>query len=163
MSSAVAGRAALGASKTGGPGTSMFARPVYVDDTDVPNFIDLGVITATRVAVHRFRNRFDAVEARRELSIVLPAATNAQVGALGEETASVLLTENFDATLVAMGDAGLPRDGTRQDLDLLAFIDGELIAYEVKTRYAATKAGKITRAGNLLRPRLQRPRTSGSG
>lgn len=112
--------------------------------------------TVADVAVHRFRNRFDVAEARRELSIVLPGATNAQLGALGEETASVLLTEDFNATLVAMGDAGLPRDGTRQDLDLLAVVDGELIAYEVKTRYAARKAGRLTRAGNLLRPQLQR-------
>jgi hypothetical protein len=37
----------------------MFARPRYVDDTDVPGFIDLGVATATEIAVHTFRNRFD--------------------------------------------------------------------------------------------------------
>jgi hypothetical protein len=156
-------RALERAAVAGAPATLMFARPRYIDDTDVPGFIDLGVATATDVAVHRFRNRFDVAEARREMSIVLPAATNAQIGALGEETASVLLTENFEATLVAMGDAGLPRDGTRQDLDLLAVVDGELIAYEVKTRYAATKAGRLTRAGNLLRPRLQRSHAAGGG
>lgn len=156
-------RALERAAVAGAPEALMFARPLYVDDTDVPGFIDLGVVTTSDVAVHRFRNRFDVAEDRREMSVVLPGATNAQIGALGEETASVLLTENFDATLVAMGDAGLPRDGARQDLDLLAVIDGELIAYEVKTRYAATKAGRLTRAGNLLRPRLQRGRTAGGG
>ncbi len=156
-------RALERAAVAGAPTALMFARPVYVDDTDVPGSIDLGVATAIDVAVHRFRNRFDAIAAQREMGIVLPGATNAQIGALGEETASVLLTENFDATLVAMGDAGLPRDGTRQDLDLLAVVDGELIAYEVKTRYAARKAGRLTKSGNLLRPRLQRSRTPGGG
>ncbi|ORM38086.1 hypothetical protein [Williamsia sp. 1135] len=156
-------RALERAAVAGAPDTLMFARTHYIDDTDVPGFIDLGVATASDVAVHRFRNRFDSTEARREMSIVLPGATNAQIGGLGEETAAVLLTENLDATLVAMGDARLPRDGTRQDLDLLAVVDGELIAYEVKTRYASTKAGRVTRAGNLLRPRLQRSRTPGTG
>ncbi|WP_425003050.1 hypothetical protein [Mycolicibacterium sp. S3B2] len=151
------------AAVAGAPHTLMFTRPRYIDDTDVPGFIDLGVVTGTDVAVHRFRNRFDDTESRRELSIVLPGATNAQIGALGEETASVLLTENFNAVLVAMGDAGLPRDGSCQDLDLLAIVDGELIAYEVKTRYAAAKAGRLTRTGNLLRPRMQRSRVPGSG
>jgi hypothetical protein len=154
------------AAVAGAPATLMFARPRYVDDTDVPGFIDLGVATATEIAVHTFRNRFDidgVAGAPRQLEIVLPGATNAQIGALGEETASVLLTENFDATIVAMGDAGLPRDGTRQDLDLLAFVGTELIAYEVKTSYASTKAGHLTRAGNLRRPPLQRCRVPGSG
>ena len=50
-----------------------------------------------------------------------------------------------------MGDADLPRDGTRQGLDLLAVFDGELIAYEVKTRYAATKAGRLTRVQRVAR------------
>ena len=94
---------------------------------------------------------------------MLPGATNAQIGALGEETASVLLTEVFDATLVTMGDAGLPRDGPLQDLDLLAIIEGELVAYEVKTRDASIKAGRLTTAGNLLRPSLQHSRTVGGG
>ena len=156
-------RALQRAAVVGAPATLMFARPLYVDDTDVPGFVDLGVVTATTAAVHRFRNRFDVGEARRALDVVLPGATNAQIGALGEETASVLLAEEFGATLVAMGDAGLPRDGTRQDLDLLAVVDGELVAYEVKTRYAATKAGRLTRAGHLLRPRLQRSRGFGGG
>lgn len=154
------------AAVAGDPATLMFARPRYVDETDVPGFIDLGVATATKIAVHTFRNRFDidaGANAERQLEIVLPGATNAQIGALGEETASVLLTTKFGATIVAMGDAGLPRDGTRQDLDLLALVGTELIAYEVKTSYASTKAGRLTRAGNLRRPPLQRSRTSGGG
>jgi hypothetical protein len=60
-----------------------------------------------------------------------------------------------------MGDAGLPRDGPLQDLDLLAIVDGELIAYEIKTRYASTKGGRLTKAGNLLRPPLQRSHNPG--
>jgi hypothetical protein len=150
----------------GAPDTLMFARPRYIDDSDVPGFVDLGLATSTGVAVHTFRNRYDPGPDganRRDLSIVLPGATNAQIGALGEETASVLLTDVFDATLVALGDAGLPRDGPLQDLDLLAIVEGELVAYEVKTRYASTKAGRLTKAGNLLRPPLQRSRTVGGG
>ncbi|MCX2934446.1 hypothetical protein ORI20_29695 [Mycobacterium sp. CVI_P3] len=76
-------RALERAAVAGTPATLMFARPRYVDDTDVPGFVDLGVATATDVAVHRFRNRFDVAEVRRELRIVLPGATNAQIGALG--------------------------------------------------------------------------------
>ena len=81
------------AAVAGAPATLMFARPRYVDDTDVPGFIDLGVATATEIAVHTFRNRFDidAERERAQLEIVLPGATNARIGALGEETASVLL------------------------------------------------------------------------
>ena len=40
----------------------MFAQPLYVDDTDVPGFIDLGGGAGTDIAVHTFRNRFDLVE-----------------------------------------------------------------------------------------------------
>lgn len=154
------------AAVAGSPNTLMFARPRYIDDGDVPGFVDLGLATSNGFAVHTFRNRYDPGPDganRRNLSIVLPGATNAQIGALGEETASVLLTEVFDATLVTMGDAGLPRDGPLQDLDLLVIIEGELVAYEVKTRYASTKAGRLTKAGNLLRPPLQRSRTAGGG
>ena len=97
----------------------MFVRPLYVDDGDIPGFLDLGVMAGSRLDVQRFRNRF-----------------------------------------AAMGDAGLPREGGRQDLDLLAIIDGALIAIEVKTRYRSRRAGQITRAGNLRRPRLRRPRSA---
>jgi hypothetical protein len=93
----------------------------------------------------------------------LAVATSTQVGALGEETAAVLLEEVWEATIVAMGDAGMPRDGASQNLDLLAFVDGELIAYEVKTRYRSKRAGRVTRAGNLLRPRLNRARSEAAG
>jgi hypothetical protein len=159
-------RALERAAVAGTPDTLMFTRPRYIDDSDLPGFVDLGVATTTDVAVHTFRNRYDPGPSgaeRRQLSIVLPGATNAQIGALGEETASVLLTDVLDATIVAMGDAGLPRDGARQDLDLLAIVEGELVVYEVKTRYASTKAGRLTKLGNLPRPRLQRSRTPSNG
>lgn len=93
----------------------------------------------------------------------LTGATSTQVGALGEETAAVLLVEAWDGTVVAMGDASMPRDGASQDLDLLGFIDGELIAFEVKARYRSKRAGRVTRTGNLLRPRLNRARSLAAG
>jgi hypothetical protein len=96
------------------------------------------------------------------LSIQLAGAIDAQIGALGEETAAVAL-EVVSAILVAMGDAGMPRDHHRQELDLLAIVDGSLVAFEVKTRYRSRDAGRLTRNGNLPRPRFQSPRlTSGS-
>lgn len=52
--------------------------------------------------------------------------------------------------------AGLPREGGRQDLDLLAIIDGALIAVEVKRRYRSSLAGHLTRAGNLRHLYLRR-------
>jgi hypothetical protein len=146
------------AAVTGAPGTVMFVRAHYSDDSDVPVLIDLGVASGAHADVRRFRNRFDDATwggPQDRLAITLPAATDAQIGALGEETAAVLLETVLDATIVAMGDAALPRDGGRQDLDLLAIVDDRLIAYEVKTRYISTTAGGLTRAGNLPRPRLR--------
>jgi hypothetical protein len=159
-------RALERAAVAGAPDTLMFARPRYVDDTDVPGFVDLGVATATEIVVQRFKNRFDIDEvagAPLQLELMLPGATNAQIGALGEETALVLLTENLGATIVAMDDVELARGGTRPDVDLLAIFDGELIAYEVKASYASAKAGRLTRSGNLPRPRLQRSRSFKEG
>jgi hypothetical protein len=63
-----------------------------------------------------------------------------------------------DITVVTMGDAGMPRQGGRQDLDLVAVVDGELTVFEVKTRFRSKDAGRLTRAGNLPRPRLRRPK-----
>jgi len=57
----------------------------------------------------------------------LSNATDSQIGDLGEETAPIYLAEVDDATIVTMGDSGQSRSGGRQDLDLVAFIDGELI------------------------------------
>lgn len=87
-------------------------------------------------------------------------AIDSQIGDLGEETAAVHLTELDDVTVVTMGDSGMPRQAGRQDLDLVAVVDGELTAFEVKTRYRSKDAGRLTRAGNLRRPRLQRPKNS---
>ena len=134
-------RALERAAVAGSPNTLMFARPRYIDDSDVPGFIDLGHATSNGVVVHTFRNRYDPGPGsahRRDMSIVLPGATNAQIGALGEETASVLLSEDRDP----LGD-------------------GARIAYDVRTRYASTTAGRLTRAGDLRRPAWQRSRTEG--
>jgi Holliday junction resolvase-like predicted endonuclease len=103
-----------------------------------------------------FRNRFDpaSLAGADRLLAELGGATNAQVGALGEETVAVVL-EDAGAIVVTMGDAGLERDAGRQDLDLVAVIDGELVALEVKARYFSKYAGRLTRAGNLSRPRMR--------
>ena len=145
-------RAVVGARAT------MFVRPEYDDGSDVPAFLDLGVIDDRGVAVHRFRNRYDRPlrPGDDELEVALNGAVSAQVGALGEETAAAFLTMEHGATVVAMGDAGLPRDGARQDLDVLAVLDGALIAFEIKTRFMGRAAGRHTRAGNLPRPRMRR-------
>lgn len=49
----------------------------------------------------------------------------------------------------------MPRVEGRQDLDLIAVVEGELVAFEVKTTYHSRRAGRLTRAGNLVRPRLR--------
>ncbi|MFJ3490683.1 hypothetical protein [Leifsonia aquatica] len=93
------------------------------------------------------------------VSAALATAANAQVGALGEETARFYLEQQLDAVVVTLGDAGMPRTGARQDLDITAILDGTLIVFEVKTRYLSARAGKLTRTGNLPRPRLGRTST----
>ena len=95
------------------------------------------------------------------MTALLHGATDAQIGAWGEETAAVLLELHHDAVVITMGDAGLPRRCGRQDLDLVAMIDGQLVVYEVKTRHLSAQAGRLTRAGNLARPRLRRPSRRG--
>lgn len=160
----------------------LFARPIYDDETDIPVTVDLGVIDDTGRQAYRFRNRYDpraqpnadpdagpsageptddgglgAIE--DELVVALNGAMNSQIGALGEETAAEFLASELEATIVALGDAGMPRQGAAQDLDIVAIVDGELIAFEVKTRYLAKAAGRHTRAGNLTRPRMRRPDT----
>lgn len=135
----------------------MFAHALYIDERPVPAFVQLGLIARSSHETETFRNRFDATslaEADR-LLVELGGATDAQVGALGEETVAVLL-ENEAAIVVAMGDAGMERVEGRQDLDLVAVIEGELVAIEVKTRFTSQFAGRLTRAGNLPRPRLRR-------
>jgi len=89
----------------------MFCRPHYVDHSAVPATIDLGVIVDSRLQVQQFCNRFDdaATVGLDPLQVTLRGATDAQIGALGEETASILLQRLDDATIVAMGDAGRAR------------------------------------------------------
>lgn len=143
---------------TAGSDALMFAYPIYVDVSAVPGFIQLGVVTSTTLETKVFRNRFDelAMAGADRLSVELSGATDAQVGALGEETVAVLLEDELGATLIALGDAGLDRTQGRQDLDIIAIVDGLLVAFEVKTRYSSRRAGRITRAGNLPKPRLRR-------
>jgi hypothetical protein len=97
-----------------------------------------------------------AIAGEDELAIALGGATDRRIGDLGEETAGMLLENAGDAQIIAMGDAGLERDDGRQHLDLLAVVNGELLAFEIKTRYTSARAGRVTRAGNLARPRLRR-------
>ncbi len=145
----------------GAPHAVLFARPHYSDDSDIPALLDLGVIDDQGCAVNRFRNRYDGEvdPTEDELAVLLNGAVSGQVGALGEETAAGYLVEELDATLVAMGDAGMPRDGSAQDLDIVAVVDGSLIAFEVKTKFMTKSAGRRTRAGNLGRPRMRRAST----
>ena len=141
------------------PNSLMFILPHYIDETDVPGFLNVGVVDAAGLAVDTFRNRYDNPETL-PLDVHLSGATDSQIGALGEETASVLLTDHFAGTIVTMGDAGMPRTAGRQDLDLLVIIEDTLTVVEVKTRYLSRRAGRLTRTGNLLRPRMRRPATS---
>ena len=137
-----------------------FSHLIYVDGSMVPGFVQLGLITATGIESQVFRNRFDdlSVEGEDRLLLELAGATDSQIGALGEETVRFLLEDEFDAQIVAMGDAGMERTEGRQDLDLVAILDGELIAFEVKTQYNSRKAGRLTRNGDLYRPRMRRGR-----
>ncbi|GAA5037642.1 hypothetical protein GCM10025738_25940 [Microbacterium fluvii] len=81
----------------------------------------------------------------------MAGATNAGAGALGEDTARILL-EARGAEFSGVGDASMERGGHKQGLDILAFVDGELVAYEVKIRHVGRLAGLVTRTGNLRRP-----------
>lgn len=131
---------------------------IYVDSSALPGFVQLAILRPDGGESRFFRNRFDVVDDADRLGVELDAASDAQLGALGEETTAVLAEDDLGAILVALGDAGMPRDEGRQDLDLVAIIDGELTALEVKTRYRSARAGRLTRAGNLPRPRLKRAR-----
>jgi hypothetical protein len=52
-------RALEGAPVAGAPRSLMFVRPHYVDDTDVPGLLDVGVVMGARLDTAVFRNRFD--------------------------------------------------------------------------------------------------------
>lgn len=139
-------------------GTLFAVALIYVDRSALPGFVQLAILSPDGTESRFFRNRFDDIEDTNRLTAELDGATDAQLGALGEEATAVLLEEDLGATLVAIGDAGMPRDEGRQDLDLIAIVDGELTAFEVKTRYRSARAGRLNRAGDLPRPRLRRTR-----
>ncbi len=142
----------------GTPGAVLVVLPQYVDESDLPAFLDVVVLDVGGVEAERFRNRYDLpIDAGEEaLDVQLEGATNAQLGGLGEETAAVWIESALGGTVVALGDAGMPRDLGRQDLDVLAIVDNVLVAFEVKTRFHSRRAGRLTRTGNLYRPRLRR-------
>jgi hypothetical protein len=98
------------------PNSLMFILSHYIDETDVPGFLNLGVISAAGLTVDTFRNRYDNPETL-SLDVHLSGASDSQIGALGEETSSILLEDDVAGTIVAMGDAGMPRTAGRQDLD----------------------------------------------
>ena len=130
----------------------MFVHPTYIDDGDIPAFLAMGVLRHGDFTVQIFRNRYDVdaiAPGSDRLAIALAGATDSQAGDLGEETAAIYLCEHEDAAIVTMGDSGMPRSAGRQDLDIVAIIDGELIAFEVKTRSHGHRAGRLTRAGHL--------------
>jgi hypothetical protein len=149
------------------PNALLSVRPLYVDETDVPGFVELALVEesagSVTLAARRFRNRYDVplLRGENELDVLLQGATNQQLGDLGEETAMVLLEHLFDATQVSMGHAQMSRDGGRQDLDLVVLLGDTLVAVEVKTRYTGKLAGRLTRGGQLPAPRLGRSRTPG--
>ena len=128
---------------------------IYRDQSSLPCFVQLAILGTEWGESQLFRNRFDHIEDADRLAAELDGATDGQLGALGEEAAAVLVEQDLGATLVALGDAGMPRVEGRQDLDLIAVVEGELVAFEVKTTYHSRRAGRLTRAGNLVRPRLR--------
>lgn len=140
------------------PSSLMWLRPIYIDDSDVPAALDVGVVLRDRVEIETFQNRFDgaAVDGQDVLQVALASATSSQIGHLGEETAAILLASRHEAQIIDIGGAGLERENGRQHLDLVAVINGELVAFDVKTRYNSRSAGRLTRAGNLMRPHLRR-------
>jgi hypothetical protein len=134
-----------------------FCALVYCDDTDVPVIVELGLAENGELRVRSFRNRFDALALERyalDLATWLACLTDREIADVGEETTRHYIETNL-GQIVALGDSELPREEGRQDLDVVAIIEGELTALEVKTRYRAKVAGTITRAGNLHRPRLR--------
>lgn len=139
-------------------GAVLVVLPQYTDDSDFPAFLDMAVIDGPDVEAARFRNRYDLAPDRHELvlDVHLDGATNAQIGGLGEETAAIWIESELCGTIVALGDAEMPRAMGRQDLDVLAIVDDILVAFEVKTRFHSRYAGRTTRTGDLYRPRLRR-------
>jgi hypothetical protein len=149
-------RAMENAAIAAGPQALLFVRPIYMDD-DAPALIELGFWDKGQVQSSVFRNRFDsiALEGADRFETALSGATNAEAAALGEETARVLIETEWDGLLLDSDDAAGEREGYRHGLDLLMLVGGAVVAFEVKTRHVSRDAGRITRAGNLRRPRLR--------
>lgn len=155
-------RALENAATAAGQQALLFVHPIYVDD-GAPARIELGFWDNGQVHSDVFHNRFDSVALAGvdRFGAMLGGATNAEAAALGEETARVLIENERDGVLLDSDDAGCERDGPRHGLDLLMLVDGEVIAVEVKTRHVSRDAGRLTRAGNLRRPRLRVSRGDG--
>ncbi|WP_314147074.1 hypothetical protein [uncultured Leifsonia sp.] len=106
------------------PGSLIFAHPIHTDGTAMPEHIQLGVHIARGWETATFRNRYINTD-QVTIDITLDAATDWQLGALGEETARAFLETERDAQPVTLGDGRLTRTEGRQDLDITAIIDGE--------------------------------------
>ncbi|SDQ03748.1 hypothetical protein [Arthrobacter crystallopoietes] len=142
----------------------LFCHLMYSDLTDVPTLVDLGFVSTTAIEVDTFINRTDLLIGAyfdpsklsdAELTSILDVLTSSQFGDIGEETARFYL-EDKGISPVSLGDSGMPRTASRQDLDIVALVEGELVAFEVKTTYIEKRAGTLTRLGNLHRPKLRR-------
>ncbi|WP_431711452.1 hypothetical protein [Glutamicibacter uratoxydans] len=151
------------------PHAMLFCHLIYQDNTDVPARIELGYVSTSELVVDAFINRTDTfikdffnddAKSVAKLPAVLDTLTKSQFGDIGEETARAYL-EDVDATIVSLGDSGLPRDSSRQDLDIVALLDDELIAFEIKTTFFSKNAGRLTKKGDLYRPRLGRAKVRG--
>lgn len=130
---------------------------------DAHALIELGFWGDGHVHSSVFRNRFGSVAlaGADEFDAVLAGATNAEAAALGEETARVLIETAWDGILLDSDDSASEKDDPSHGLDLLMLVDDCTVAFEVKTRHVAGDAGRLTRSGNLRRPRLRVSRRDG--
>jgi hypothetical protein len=149
------------------PSGVFFCHLRYSDPTDIPTWVDLGLVSRTTLEVDTFVNRIDLLVGDNfnplelsdmELTSILDVLTTGQFGDIGEETARFYLEEH-GACPVSLGDSGMPRSDARQDLDIVALVEGDLVAFEVKTTYLDKRAGTLTRQGNLYCPPRRRKRT----
>ena len=129
----------------------LIVHPIYMDDA-APALIELGFWDNGQVESAIFRNRFDTHElaGADRFDAALACATNAEAAALGEETVRALIETEWDGVLLDSDDAAGERDGHRHGLDLLMLVDGEVVAFEVKTRHVSRDAGRLTRAGTFV-------------
>jgi len=142
------------------PGSIYFVRPCYIDNSAFPALIETGALVNGILTTGVFRNRFDALAMPAEISSeqlldnLLPAMSSIDFGMLGEETAAVWLEKDTDAILVSLEDTRYSTEDGLKDLDIVAILSEELVCYEVKTRLVSKVAGRLTQAGNLVKPRL---------